>query len=79
MEQGEYERQIAKIADVFDIETFVMAESEEEARGTITGIMGQWGFQDIDFVFLEKRGLGVRIRARGYVHRPGDRYGWLEK
>ena len=76
--QQAYEQQLAKVADVFDVETFIIADSKEDAQATMTGILKQWGFKDIDFVFLEKHGLGVRVRARGYVHRPGDHYGWLQ-
>ena len=78
LSKQEYLAKLGKVADILDIETFIIADSEEEAKNVIQSLFEQWGFSDIDFVFVEQHGLGAKIRARAYVHRPGDRYGWLE-
>lgn len=77
---GSHERDEAwkHILDAVDIETFIVSKDEAEARELVYRIFGSAGFGDLDIVYLEHRGLGARVRARAYVHRPGDRYGWLE-
>ncbi len=66
-----------QIADALDIETFVIAEDEAEAIKAIRQIMTGMGLKDIDVVYCRHLGPGARIRARGYIFRAGDRYGWL--
>ncbi|MCL4426513.1 MAG: hypothetical protein M1299_08395 [Firmicutes bacterium] len=66
-----------KILDALDVETFFVCENEEEARGLALGLMAEMGFSQADVVFLETKGPGARVRVRTYVHRPGNRYGWL--
>lgn len=66
-----------KILDALDVETFFVCENEEEARRLALGLMAEMGFGQADVVFLETKGPGARVRVRTYVHRPGDRYGWL--
>lgn len=67
-----------KILDALDVETFFVCENEEEARQLALGLMAEMGFAKADIVFLEMEGPGARVRVRTYIHRPGDRYGWLE-
>jgi hypothetical protein len=31
----------------------------------------------VDVMHEDFDGYGMRVRLRKYVHRPGDRYGWL--
>lgn len=66
-----------RILDAVDIETFILAREEGEAKGLMEGYMADLGFTDYDIVFLEQVGPGVRARARAYLHRPGSPYGWL--
>lgn len=67
-----------RVMDALDIETFLVCKDEEEGRILILSLLRELGFQDIDVVFLQHEGPGVRVRARAYVHRSGDKYGWLE-
>lgn len=69
---------IDRIMDAIDFETFIVCNSEEEGRKLIVQLIKEWGFQDVDIVFSQYQGPGSRIRARAYVHRSGDVYGWLE-
>lgn len=66
-----------KVLDAVDIETFLICEDEDEGKGLITKMLEDMGFKDINIVFIQHNGPGARIRARGYVHKSGDRYGWL--
>lgn len=67
------------VLDALDIETFILCKNEEEGRKIALSLMDELGLQDQDIVFLEKRGIGARVRLRGYLHRPGDNYRWMKK
>ncbi|MEJ5229558.1 MAG: hypothetical protein WHT65_06115 [Pseudothermotoga sp.] len=64
------------IIDAVDLETTLLAESEQKAREIGIGIMKSFGFKDVDVVFVEHNGFAARIRLRAYVYRPGDKYSW---
>ncbi len=68
---------LEKIMDAVDLETYLVCEDENEAEKITLELMTKLGFQDISIVFIEHRGPGARIRARGYIYKPGDHYGWL--
>ncbi|OAT85233.1 hypothetical protein [Desulfotomaculum copahuensis] len=65
------------IMDALDLETFLVCGSEEEGRRLTLQMVKELGFKDADIVFIQFQGPGVRVRARAYVHRSGDVYGWL--
>lgn len=69
---------LGQVMDALDIETFLVCDDEEQGRTLTLDLMKKLGFQDVDIVFLQHEGTGVRIRARGYIHRSGDQYGWLK-
>ena len=71
-------RILDRIVDAIDFETFLVCASDEEGRKLIVQLIKEWGFKDVDIVFSQYQGPGSRIRARAYVHRSGDVYGWLE-
>lgn len=66
-----------KVMDAVDLETYLVCKDENEARKLSTELMGKLGFQDVSIVFIQHQGPGARIRVRGYIYKPGDRYGWL--
>ncbi|QNB45225.1 hypothetical protein BR63_02175 [Thermanaerosceptrum fracticalcis] len=68
---------LQQVMDALDVETFLVCSCEDEGRKLIMELMKDIGFKDIDVVFIEFMGPGVRVRARAYLHRAGDRYGWL--
>lgn len=68
----------AQVLDAVDVETFLVCESEEEGKRLILKMLEDFGFHDVDTVYVHFQGPGVRVRARGYVHKPGDYYGWLD-
>lgn len=70
---------LPRVMDALDVETFLVCKSEEEGKGLALELMKELGFKDVDIVFIEFRGPGARVRSRAYLHRPGDRYGWLLK
>lgn len=68
---------LEKIMDAIDIETYIVCKNEDEAEKLTMELMEKLGFKDISIVFIQHRGPGARVRARGYIYKPGDRYGWL--
>jgi len=66
------------VMDALDLESFLVCRSEEEGREMGLQLMKDLGFNDVDVVFAQFEGPGVRIRLRAYVHRSGDQYTWLE-
>ena len=71
-------RILDRVMDGLDIETFLVCQNDEEGRRLIIQLLKEWGFSDVDIVFSQFQGPGSRIRARAYVHRSGDVYGWLK-
>lgn len=67
-----------RILDAVDVETFFMCKDEEEGRALALKLLESFGLKDTDIVFIQHAGPGARIRARGYIYRAGDHYGWLE-
>jgi len=65
------------VMDALDVETFLVCRSEDEGRSLALEMMKSLGFQDVDIVFIQFRGPGVRVRARAYLNRAGDQYSWL--
>lgn len=65
------------IIDAVDVETTLLAQSEQEARDLGIQMMKSFGFKDVDVVFIEHNGFAARIRLRAYVYRPGDKYDWI--
>lgn len=65
------------VMDVLDVETFFVCANEEEGRSLMISMLKQWGLTDVDVVFAQHEGPGVRVRGRAYVYRPADKYHWL--
>jgi len=70
-------RALEQVMDALDVETFFVCPTEEEGRRLMLGLLKEMGFKDVDIVFIEYEGPGVRVRGRAYVYRPADRYRWL--
>jgi len=68
-----------QIMDALDVETFFVCDTEQQGRNLMLTLLKNWGFTDVDIVFAEHEGPGVRVRGRAYTYRPADRYRWLLK
>lgn len=66
------------VIDAVDVETTLLAQTEQEARDLGIQMMKSFGFKDVDVVFIEHNGFAARIRLRAYVYRPGDKYSWVD-
>ena len=67
----------SEIIDAFDIETFLLSDSHDDAKVKIMRFLSELGFDDIDVISIDFRCFGARVRARVYINRPGCTYSWL--
>lgn len=68
---------LERVMDALDVETFFVCDNEQQGRNLMLAMLKSWGFTDVDVVFAQHVGPGVRIRGRAYVYRPADKYHWL--
>jgi hypothetical protein len=69
---------IDKIADAIDIETYIICRDEGEGKRLAMKLGRELNLGDVDVMFEEFDGYGVRVRIRKYIHKPGNRYRWLD-
>jgi hypothetical protein len=67
------------IVDAMDIESFVLCESDKEAKQLIEKLMQSLGLARFVIVSLDFNGPGAHFRVRAYINKPGDSYTWLQK
>ena len=70
---------LSRVVDAVDLEAFLLCESEEEAKRLSLQLLEELGFENGDIINLEFTGAGARVRLRGNVYKPGDKYHWYEK
>ena len=68
-----------QIVDALDIESFLLCESEKEAKELIAKLMLSLGIARHVIVSLDFNGPGAHFRVRAYMNKPGDHYTWLKK
>ena len=67
------------IVDALDIESFLLCESEQEAKDLVAQLMKSMGLERHVIVSLDFNGPGAHFRARAYMNKPGDNYTWLQQ
>jgi len=67
------------IIDALDIESFVLCESEKQAKEFVGNLMQSLGLPHFVIVSLDFNGPGAHFRVRVYMNKPGDNYSWLQK
>ena len=70
-------RALDRILDGLDIETYLMCASEQEGKDLALRLGHELNLGEVDIMFQEFDGYGMRVRLRKYVHRPGEQYRWL--
>ena len=65
-----------RVVDAIDLETVILCTSEAEAKGIGLELLKALGFQDGDIVSVDFTGMSARVRLRGNVFKPGDKYNW---
>jgi hypothetical protein len=71
------ESALDRVIDGIDIETYLACQNEEEGKFFARKLGEELNLGEIDVVFSEFDGFGVRVRLRKYVVKPGDKYKWL--
>lgn len=70
------EKVFKKIVDAVDLETVVICSNETEAKGIGFELLKALGFEDGDVISVVFTGMSARLRLRGNVFKPGDKYNW---
>jgi hypothetical protein len=73
------EHALDAVLDGLDIETYLVCASEREGKDLALRLGPELHLGEMDIMYQEFDGYGMRVRLRTYLHRPGDRYRWLPK
>ncbi len=65
------------VMDGLDIETYLVCGSEREGKDLALRLGQELHLGEVDIMYQEFDGYGMRVRLRKYVHRPGEHYRWL--
>ena len=65
------------VMDGLDIETYLVCGSEREGKDLALRLGQELHLGEVDIMYQEFDGYGMRVRLRKYVHRPGELYRWL--
>lgn len=65
------------VMDAVDIETYLVCSSASEGEKLALTLGREMNLGDVDIMFQEFDGYGMRVRLRKYVYRPGAKYEWL--
>lgn len=63
--------------DAVDIETYILCRDESEGKITAMQLGKEMNLGEIDIMYQEFDGYGMRVRLRKYIYRPGAKYNWL--
>ena len=67
----------SRVLDAVDVETYLVCSSAQEGRDLARLLGRELNLGDVDVMFEEFDGYGVRVRLRAMVHKPATRYAWL--
>ena len=71
-------RALAHVVDALDIETYLVCRDAREGHALALQLGRELNLGDVDIMFEDFDGYGVRVRLRATIHRPAGHYGWLE-
>ena len=72
------ESAMSRVMDGIDIETYLTCQNEEEGKFMARKLGQELNLGEIDVMFSEFDGFGVRLRLRKYIVKPGDKYKWMK-
>ncbi len=70
---------LSSVLDALDIETYLVCSSVQEGHELARRLGRELNLGDVDVMFEEFDGYGIRVRLRAMVHRPAARYAWLDE
>lgn len=68
---------LSHVIDAIDVETYLVCSSAQEGHELARRLGREMQLGEVDVMFEEFDGFGVRIRLRAMIHRPAARYSWL--
>jgi hypothetical protein len=66
------------VMDGLDIETYLICQNEEEGKFLARKLGTELNLGEVDVMFSEFDGYGLRVRIRKYITKPGDKYLWMK-
>jgi hypothetical protein len=67
------------VMDAIDIETYIVCKNENEGKKFALQLGQEMNLGEIDIMYQEFDGYGVRVRLRKYVYKPGNMYKYLNQ
>ncbi|MEJ5304686.1 MAG: hypothetical protein WHV63_01975 [Ignavibacteria bacterium] len=65
------------ILDAIDIETYLVCSDENEGKNLALQLGKELNLGEIDIMYQEFDGYGIRVRLRKYIYKPGNHYKYL--
>ncbi|HPI37462.1 MAG TPA: hypothetical protein PK397_05915 [Ignavibacteriaceae bacterium] len=68
-----------RIMDAIDIETYIVCSDANEGKKYAMQLGREMNLGEIDIMYQEFDGYGIRVRLRKYIYKPGNNYTYLNK
>lgn len=66
-----------RVMDAIDIETYLVCNDANEGKKLALQLGQEMNLGEIDIMYQEFDGYGVRLRLRKYIYKPGTMYKYL--
>ncbi|MCK9408859.1 MAG: hypothetical protein M0R68_06965 [Bacteroidetes bacterium] len=66
------------VLDGLDIETYLVCRDAMEGKHLALQLGKEMNLGDVDIMYEEYDGYGMRVRLRKYIVKPGQTYPWLK-
>lgn len=70
---------LEQVMDAIDIETYIVCKDEIEGKKLALQLGQEMNLGEIDIMYQEFDGYGVRVRLRKYIYKPGNMYKYLNQ
>jgi hypothetical protein len=67
----------SSVLDGLDIETYLVCSDPNEGKRLALELGREMNLGEVDIMFEEFDGYGMRVRLRKYIFKPGQNYSWL--
>ncbi|MEW6654011.1 MAG: hypothetical protein AB1394_11170 [Bacteroidota bacterium] len=68
-----------QIMDAIDIETYIVCSDANEGKKYAMQLGRELNLGEIDIMYHEFDGYGLRVRLRKYIYKPGSSYSYLNR
>lgn len=70
---------LERVMDAIDIETYIVCNDENEGKKLALQLGQEMNLGEIDIMYQEFDGYGMRLRLRKYIYKPGSMYKYLHQ